>query len=391
MNREQEAVLKLLGSFISKTDAAPAADADWKKILEISAAHQVTGILYYKAKSSLPAEFLPDFQRSYLACVADGTKKNAVLKAIDKAFTENGIPYLIFKGTEIAARYPVPALRTMGDLDILVHEEDKERAGDLLLSIGFTGDDRRDMEWCFFKNGMEFELHHRLLYDETVNSEADKAFGDAAWENASPAACDGSTARYVLDVSYHYVYILLHLKKHILNNGAGLRQFADAAVWKKYAGTDPEKVAELLKEADIERFAAVCGELCARWFDGIENKEVFSDAFYEQTTQTIFDNGVFGFQNEENAEKHMLNQVRTKGTFLTILSRIFPSYRDFYYVPHYSFIQGRPYLLPVAWIYRFYRAIRYGKLKESEQYVSDVIGSGEKAKERENVLKEWGI
>lgn len=390
MNGEQNALLKILGGFLTGAAYLPEGETDWEALLETAKAHQIAGIVFDQCADVIPEALLPKFEKAYLKGLSDYTNKERVLKRIDAAFTENGIPYLLFKGMETAALYPFPALRTMGDIDILVHEEDKERAADLMTGLGLTpANNREDMEWCFVKNGMEFELHHRLLYDETANSDPAKELCDRAWEYASPAG-DGS-ARYVLDPSYHYVFTLLHLKKHILNQGAGLRQFADAAVWERNGRTDPEKVTLMLQKTGADRFAAVVSELCRRWFTGEKDETVFSDDFYEKATATILANGVFGEQNAENAGNHMLNNVRTKGKFLTFLEQLFPSYQDFYYVPHYSFIQGRPYLLPAAWIYRFYRAIRYRKLGESGKLLAGIAGSGEKMTEREKILKVWGI
>jgi hypothetical protein len=61
------------------------------------------------------------------------------LQTILQAFNEAHIPLMLFKGPALAYTvYPRPHLRTYHDIDALVHQEDLEKAHDLLTQRGYT-------------------------------------------------------------------------------------------------------------------------------------------------------------------------------------------------------------------------------------------------------------
>ncbi len=339
--------------------------------------HQILPIVYYQTKDDA-------LKSAYFQAISSYTQRKALLNQITEAFSD--IPFYTVKGVAVADFYPVPQLRTMGDCDIIVHECDKERARQRLLSIGFTEQTGEwdNMEWHFEKLGLDFELHHRLLYDETVNTEQEKAFADRAWDYVRG---------HELDINFHFVYVLLHLKKHLLNRGAGIRQFMDLAVMSRNAGLNREQVKGFLQQAGIEKFAGVCSALCVRWFGislPVDTPEI-TDEFFAQATDAIFANGVFGFEVSGYEEKAMLNTIQKSGKFGSIIRHLFPSYKICCVTPKYKWINGKPFLLPVLWIYRIFWAVFSGKSKSSVEYISAVTSSDKALAERERVLNDWGL
>jgi hypothetical protein len=71
---------------------------------------------------------------------------------------------------------------------------------------------------------------------------------------------------------------------------------------------------------------------------------------------------------------------------------MFPSYEILIKTPRYSFLKGRKFLLPAAWIYRMGRTIMK---KEVGGKVNAVVKrsfvSKRKIQEREEMLKKWGL
>lgn len=53
---------------------------------------------------------------------------NDALQKIEAALNEEQIPYIPLKGSVLRNLYPAPEMRTSCDIDVLVHEEDIERA-----------------------------------------------------------------------------------------------------------------------------------------------------------------------------------------------------------------------------------------------------------------------
>ena len=368
-------ILNILSDYIGNKPTTMRALS--KDTLALAQSHQVVPILYYQTKDKT-------LYQSYLQAISTYTQRQQLLSQITEALTD--IPFYTVKGVALAQYYPIPQLRTMGDSDIIVHENDKERAREILLSIGFkdTTGEWDDMEWHFQKQGLDFELHHRLLYDEAVNTEQEKAFADTAWDYVQ---------NHELDSNFHFAYLLLHLKKHLLNRGVGIRQFMDLAVMSKNAGLEPETLKVFLQQAGIERFAGVCSALCLRWFDialPVDTPEI-SDAFYQSATDTILSNGVFGFEVPVDEQKLLLNHVKKKGKAHLIITHLFPSYKICCITPKYKWIKGKPFLMPVLWIYRCLWALFSGRSKSSAEYISSVAVSDKAMAKRDQDLAEWGL
>ena len=68
--------------------------------------HQLQGVLYHQCRRFLPPEYARRMERAYLMTVLSYRNRCAVLQAIDRAFAEVELPYLLFKGTEVAAPCP---------------------------------------------------------------------------------------------------------------------------------------------------------------------------------------------------------------------------------------------------------------------------------------------
>ena len=339
--------------------------------------HQLAPMLYYQTRDKALYHF-------YLQAVSAYTQRKTILEQITDAFSE--IPFYIVKGFSISQYYPIPQLRTMGDCDIIVRECDKEKVKDILLAMGFEDHTSKwdDMEWHFVKQGLDFEIHHRLLYDETVIKDQEKAFADKGWDYVE---------NHELDVNFHFVFLLLHLKKHLLNRGVGIRQFVDLAVMSKNNYIDKNQVAAFLKQTGMERFAEICSALCLRWFGvslPVDTPEI-SDEFYNKATETILYSGVFGFEVQDQEEKRLLNNVNKFGKVSSITGYIFPSYKTCCITPKYKWIKGKPFLMPVFWIYRIVWALFKGKSKSSVEYMSAVANSDKAMAERRKELAAWGL
>ena len=161
----------------------------------------------------------------------------------------------------------------------------------------------------------------------------------------------------------------------------------------KNAGLDKQQISVFLQQAGIEKFAGVCSALCSRWFGislPVETPEI-ADEFYNHATETILSNGVFGFEVPVDEEKRMLNSIKKTGKTRSIIDHIFPSYKTCCTTPKYKWIKGKPYLMPLLWIYRIIWALFSGKSKSSAEYISAVAGSDKAMDERSRELSAWGL
>ena len=379
--RTQQILLTILADHLNGRNSTLPADYDEAELLSFARQHQCEGIVYHQTH-------IASLQRACALTTFYAVNRRDLLKQIHEVFTERNIPYLLFKGTEIARFYPEPMLRTMGDSDILVRKEDIEKASEALASIGFHGDLSYNNERHFQINGFQFELHHRLLYDNIVNLPHLKAWTDSVWEHIF--AEDG--VRYSMEPEFNLVYLLLHLRKHLLFQGVGLRQFMDVAVMAQQK-LDWDKVNGYLDELDLNPFAANCFALCSRWFEmSFPINTGISDEFYKAATEKIFAGGVFGYADKD-AKGNVFNfHLQKEGKLKVFLKHVFMPYSVMRNLQRFSFIDGRPYLLPAAWIYRVFLAVKERGTKSAvENMLVPLAISDEKISERENYLNQWGL
>ncbi|MBR4131946.1 MAG: nucleotidyltransferase family protein [Oscillospiraceae bacterium] len=396
MTKEQVFFLQLLDDHLHGRKTEAPAGLDWETLAQYAANHEVNGIVFYQCRAFLPGPAEKRLSEKYTAEIYYYYNRLALFKQVQQGLNVADIPYFTVKGIDVAPLYPVPALRTMGDCDIVVHPEDKEKAHDMMLSLGFENKLKEGIEWNYFKNDLEFEIHDHLLYEFSVNDKASVQGMDEAWAYTQPA---GEGTRRVLDWSFHFVFLLLHLKKHLVGSGAGFRQFLDLAAVARKQELDWDWIRKTLEDLELLDFARVCAGLMERWFavalplDAPQPEE----AFYDEATQKIFANGIFGFHDESNRENETISTfVQDRGPrWLIRLRRLlrsaFPPYRNIRYGTHYGFLNGRPWLLPAAWIYRFYRSIRYRMGARGKKMLDHAFIPAETLDERLRELEKWGL
>lgn len=389
MTKEQAYFLRVIKDFLGNEKTIPEKELNWTEIYEIAQKHQLGGIVFCQCKAFLPESVRPLFEKAYVACLFYYMAREEALQRISSTFQEAGIPYFIVKGDEVAKYYPAPALRTMGDQDIVIKGEDRQKANDIMLKLGYTKTTYwNNKEMGFSKDAIGIELHDHLIYEQIINRTPLEAF----FENYWPYVKDGK-----LDVSFHFLYLLLHLRKHFMNSGVGFRMFIDLAVMSaKEPDLDWPWITARLDELDMLAFASCCFAFIREWF-GIPsplNEKRLDAGFYEDATAAVFANGVFGYDNKENNINEAVNVARQGGVPIISMTKravsfVFPSYSMMKNNENYHFIKGKAWLLPAAWIYRIYRAIQM--VLGGRRNVLFHFSSSEELKKRDEFLKKWGL
>ena len=364
--------------------------ADWDSFITLAKQHEVTAILYAQCKDFVPEPYLTDLQRYYSTVLFFYANRRTMMERIDEALHE--IPHFTIKGAAVAQYYPYPAYRTMGDTDIVIHREDREEADRLLRGLGLecvsSFDDR---EWQYYRNDMEFELHDHLVYSETVNVDAQEQYFNDFWKFVK----DGE-----LDWNFHFMFLIFHLRKHFMNAGIGFRMFLDIAVLTSRGPEfDWNWIKTELETIGLWPFTERVFALNEYWFDVKPPIAIspLSSSFLTNATDLIEKNGIFGFDNEENAGNAAVNAARgAENKRIAMCQRalrgLFPSYRSVRAVPHYAYVDGRPYLLPVVWIHRAVRSIAKGRAGRNVKSVFNSSFADQATMEkREAIYREWGL
>lgn len=399
MNKEQQFFLQALKQHIfGEYKSIPTNDIDFNLLIFYAVNHQMAGIIYYQLKNTEFANFCESLKEYSGADIFYYLNRKSMLKDIFDKFSKNNISCFLIKGAVIADYYTKPELRTMGDADIVIHPYDRETAHKIMLDLGFSCSQDYVNEWLYKKSGIEFEIHTALVYDSIINTyEITELFNDC-WKYVKEY--DGVLS---IDLNYHLLYLFLHIRKHILLSGVGLRQFLDIAVLIKseYNKLNWEWIETTLEQINLLKFAKVCFGLIEEWFDisvPIVTEKINSD-FLEYATQKIFSDGVFGLNPYIDKYNDLVNNIRENDNkksfwimFRLAFSKVFPNYSVMLNDGRYrKFIYNKPYKLPLVWIMRLYDDIKLRGIKYGTKQIKNSFASSKTIKREIEIIEKWGL
>jgi hypothetical protein len=144
--------------------AAPVADLDWSKTLEMAEHHGVTPLIYTALANSpalVPATRLEELRNRYERNARKNLKFTAELFRILDCLQANSVPAIALKGPLLAETvYGDLALRDFSDLDVLVQGRDVPQAKAALQSLGYSASTPLSgaAESAYLKSGYECTL-----------------------------------------------------------------------------------------------------------------------------------------------------------------------------------------------------------------------------------------
>src|SRR5262245_8846203 len=142
---------------------------EWTYLVRIARTHAVMPLLYRTLNSicsdTVPKETLEELREHFYANAGRNLFLTKELLKLLHRFEVEGLPAIPYKGPVLAASvYGNLALRDFGDLDILVHERNYERAQQLLMGQGFRLVKEFDWESTLIDGSgrVAVDLHKRL-------------------------------------------------------------------------------------------------------------------------------------------------------------------------------------------------------------------------------------
>ncbi len=389
MTAEQQVFLSLLRDYFSGTAATVLPEAaDGAELARLAREQSMSGVIYVQLKAmGAPAEWMEQLRPGFYSDVFYAANREAdVAEVLQRA---GDLPCLAFKGWAVKETWPEPALRTMGDVDLLIRAEDRQAWDRVMLELGYEKFVDNHAVWNYTRRGVSFELHVSMFYEELTGLADYRGFFDRAWEWAGPP----------LDPTFHLLFLLSHLAKHVVNRGMGFRGFLDLAFFCRAnaAALDLPRLRQGLEELKLTVFAGNCAALCREWFGAelpVESTALRED-FLREETGKLFRDGTFGLENRENDAGTAARDIRRQGSYaagaaVMIWRRLFPPYRDMQLVPWYSFVDGRPWLMPAAWVYRWMYCLA-NKREHSFALLARPVADKPQIDARTQQLKEWGL
>lgn len=402
MEKEKKIFLQILEDYVKERESVRIpANVNWDSIVEFAHRHNLMGIFYVQCQKIL--ETVPEQRQPYeklragfLTEVSSAVCRNQDFAEMQARFTKEGILFLPCKGIVLADYYPEPMLRTMGDIDIVIREEDRQRTHAIMEDMGYFSKHDISSVWDYYRDITHIEIHDKIIYEPLANTLDYQEYFGHVWQHVQKQK-DGS---WQLEENFHFLYLITHMAKHMMHKGSGFRPFLDVVFMVKRAGErmDWEWIYGELKRLRLLDYAKICSALCSRWFDielPIEAKKM-DGKMLDEISDKIFEDGIFGnFNGKKDAVYLALEAYRSRFPYwffsiANIWKKMFPPYEDMRKIEYYSFLDGRPWLLPAAWIYRCYYCVKH-KRKKSMDNLFAVRKRREKIQERQEELKKLGF
>ena len=290
-----------------------------------------------------------------------------------EALTGAGIELLPVKGSWLKEAYPQIDFRQMSDLDALIHEEDRQRARELMLELGYEEENTGIAD---HHDGYEkkpytaVELHLSLLSDRSRHKEY---YADV-WQKAQPV--EGSPGLWRFSPEDEYIYYFLHLAKHLDNAGCGVRSILDSAVFRStYPDMDREYLMQEFGKLEMVQLVQDVEQLADCWF--VTGESV--PARLMELMGYVLGSGAYG--NLENLCKAGMDELRRK--YKNPLARVIAYCGPRFFLPlsamkkDFPVLEKLPVLLPACWVARIVR-MYIARPERVKQYLKLLFKEGAK-------------
>ncbi len=362
-----ETILQLIaneicGRKLSLTDKAPYSDDFYNEMFNTAIAHDVAHIVGTALinndleKKSLAFE---QYRGCIYAVMFRYENLKYVTEKVCNVLEEEKIAYIPLKGAVIRNFYPQEWMRTGCDIDILVHEEDSERALKAITNkLGYVEKCRSKHDISILSTeNIYVELHYSLL-EESHSSRLAKVL-DYVWEYAKPVKDDKYI--YELDDAMFYFYHVAHMAKHFQQGGCGLRPFIDLWLIERSKDYHSSTTKYLLQEGGLSSFERIAMDMTNVWFSGKEHNELT-----RIMEEYIMSGGTFG----SPSTVLLSNQHKSGGRWKYFLSRIFIPYDEL--KKQYPILVKHKILTPLCEICRLF-SLAFGKKRKFRKYFVEEV------------------
>ncbi len=394
MSEEYKYLIHILKAFVNNETPDSNEHIDWGALMYIAHIHSVDGILAYMAKQYeiCNCEELNSQMRDIcFKNIALYNKRAALMGILIDQMKDAHIKHILFKGYILKDYYPIPELRSYGDIDFVIHRNDRQKIHQMMLDNGFNV--KTDWEPVFsYLKGIEYYEIHTDIMEVNASDKADYiGYFKDMWKHIVKI----DDYSYQFSSEYHFIYLLVHIAKHVYDAGAGIRMYMDIALFikKHEKNADWSLIKEELLNLRLYDFSCVVFASVERWF-GI--KSPYDDTNMSEEILSEFElftleAGTYGYVNREkgvNTLRKSSGDKKEASKLAVVLQRLFPAASGI--EKRYTYLQGRHWLLPVAWVHRLF--ITKGKWQENVQKAQSILtADSEQVAELKKFYRDIGL
>lgn len=323
----------------------------WSNLYAMAKRHSVSSLALHSLKGSgqeIAPDVLAKWQESYQKTIVKSGNQEYELKILCDAFSQAGISHMPLKGSCIRKLFPMPDLREMSDLDILVRPEQLDAATEILLRYGYEKGIDNGAHVVFKKPPYVcIEIHKELMSPS-------KEFYYLVKEPWSFAKETTIPHRYEMSAEDLYFYIVLHTAKHYFECGTGIRSVIDIYIYRRcYDGSlDWEYIDQKFNDPKLRSFRKEIETLADQWFVEGRIRDGEAESF-------ILRSATYG-----TADGRVVNSVREKvKRGKSLRGAKLSHYFSMVFLPlnemtlAYPVLKNVPILLPLCWIARWFKIL----------------------------------
>ena len=386
--------IQLLRSFVSGTEPKISNVADWDKLLLLSKIHSVRGILGYLNKQyhfPIDERYKKILEDSFASTAVQSVNKEHQMEKLIGRLTAENIDHLLFKGYVVKRFYPLPELRTFGDIDFIIRPEDRNKSHQLMFRLGYQPEADFGEVFVYSKGIEHYEIHTGIMTINVSGRSQTIDYFQNPWKQAQLK--QGCT--YEFTPEYHLIYLICHIAKHMSGHGAGIRMYLDIALFLKYyeGQLDWEYIKTEMLKLNLEQFLNTVLYAVQIWFGMVAPIviEPVEEGVFKEFQNYTLSAGVFGFQNREVGLYRIRKQISQGKKYAkssAFITRLFPSASSI--ESRYTFLKNKHWLLPVAWVVRFF--VTYKDAKKNVKELKGIASADSNEAERINkILEKIGL
>ena len=372
---EKNYIIELLKcSITNTTPSTPDESLDWDVVFQCGKAHRILPVLYFSIQK-LPDEYkrkidkIKHYELAYKSNLIDDANRENEISIITKELFKYNIDFILLKGTVTKHFYPDTSMRMMNDVDILYRNKTAEDIKKLFEELSYTQTKSTPKDAMYLSPNqlVKVEMQQSLLDDGFTDW---LKYLDGIWERSE----NKSENEYTMTPEDFYIYHIVHMAKHFINGGVGLRHELDTWVIKNhFKELDWDSVEKVLTELSLITFNQQISSLCNYWFDDYSpsNKEDIN-----LLSEYIFANGAFGNIGQQSVNESAAGKKR----------KVFPDRKTManYYG---DVINKHPSAIPFYWVKLNAERLLKNPNK-SKNKIKAMSSISEKQKEKTNHLFE---
>lgn len=384
MTREQKLMIDALRVAVGGDERQLDLQVDWQTLIQLASSHTLLPLLCQGLQKAPNAwDHVPEaakrvLNHAYMQAVVMDARLEHTMQQLKAQLCQAGVPHIFLKGAVLKYDYPVPALRTMCDLDVLIYGKDAKTVDRVATDMKGVKEEGDGNHYNYrFPGGVLVEFHPNLLHHATPVA----AQINPGWQYASK---DESSCCRTLTEEGIYLNTICHLADHFVAGGVGARFVLDVWVSRHLRKNQPDRA---FVEAELSKFGLL---------DFAQNIEQLAECWFadEQTTPVLEDLGEYiltsgSYGNMEQATLNAVSLAPGGSRFKALWKKAFYPRQEL--EDRYPWCRGKAWLLPAAWFARAFRAVtRNGKLIVKWSNNTAKVDK-EKLAEHQQRLRRFGI